>query len=95
MGNSVGNLIDYWEVIERYEPLQGGCIWDWVDQGIRKKTADGREYFGYGGDFADSLTDGNFCCNGLVLPDRTITPKTLEVKKVYQNVGFKNSPLQT
>ncbi|MGQ9672276.1 MAG: glycoside hydrolase family 2 TIM barrel-domain containing protein [Candidatus Aminicenantales bacterium] len=88
MGNSVGNLQDYWDAIEKYDHLQGGCIWDWVDQGILKVAADGRKYFGYGGDFGDSPTDGNFCCNGLVLADRTITPKTLEVKKVYQNIGF-------
>jgi len=88
MGNSCGNFQDYWEAIERYPQLQGGFVWDWVDQGILKTTADGRKYFGYGGDFGDSPTDGNFCCNGLVLPDRAITPKTIEAKKVYQNVGF-------
>ncbi len=93
MGNSVGNLQDYWQEIEKYDHLQGGCIWDWVDQGILKKTPDGRPYFGYGGDFGDSPTDGNFCCNGLVLPDRTITPKTIEVKKVYQNVAFEEEDL--
>jgi beta-galactosidase len=89
MGNSTGNLQDYWDAIEQYDQLQGGSIWDWVDQGIEKTTSDGRKYFGFGGDFDDSPNDGDFCCNGLVLPDRTITPKTLEVKKVYQNVGFK------
>jgi beta-galactosidase len=89
MGNSTGNLQDYWDVIEKYDQLQGGCIWDWVDQGILKTTPDGRKYFGYGGDFGDLPTDGNFNCNGLVLPDRSVTPKTIEVKKVYQNVGFK------
>ncbi|MFQ6038194.1 MAG: glycoside hydrolase family 2 TIM barrel-domain containing protein, partial [Candidatus Aminicenantales bacterium] len=51
MGNSVGNLQDYWDIIEQYETLQGGSIWDWVDQGLRKKTADGREFWAYGGDF--------------------------------------------
>jgi beta-galactosidase len=89
MGNSCGNFQEYWDAIEQYPELQGGCVWDWVDQGIWKTTPDGRRYFGYGGDFGDSPTDGNFCCNGLVLPDRTITPKTIEVKKCYQNVGFK------
>jgi len=86
MGNSVGNLIDYWEVIEKYDHLQGGCIWDWVDQGLRKKTDDGREYWAYGGDFGEEKSDRNFCMNGLVLPDRTVTPKLMEVKKVYQYV---------
>jgi beta-galactosidase len=89
MGNSCGNFQDYWDAIEKYPQLQGGCVWDWVDQGILRTTSDGRKYFGYGGDFGDSPTDGNFCCNGLVLPDRTITPKTIEAKKVYQNIGFK------
>ena len=95
MGNSTGNLQDYWDVIEKYDQLQGGCIWDWVDQGIWKTTPDGRKYFGYGGDFGDSPTDGNFNCNGLVLPDRGVTPKTIEVKKVYQNIGFKPVDLAT
>ena len=89
MGNSCGNFQDYWDAIEQYPQLQGGCVWDWVDQGISKTTPDGRKFFGYGGDFGDTPNDGNFCCNGLVLADRTITPKTIEVKKVYQNVGFK------
>jgi len=86
MGNSVGNLIDYWDVIEKYDHLQGGCIWDWVDQGFRKKTDDGREYWAYGGDFGEEKSDRNFCMNGLVLPDRSVTPKLLEVKKVYQYI---------
>ena len=89
MGNSIGNLQDYWDVIESHEQLQGASIWDWVDQGFRKKTADGKEYFAYGGGFGEDQTDGNFCINGLVKPDRTITPKTLEVKKVYQNISVK------
>jgi len=86
MGNSVGNLIDYWDVIEKYDHLQGGCIWDWVDQGLRKKTEDGREYWAYGGDFGEEKSDRNFCMNGLVLPDRSVSPKLLEVKKVYQYI---------
>ena len=95
MGNSCGNFQDYWDAIEQYPQLQGGCVWDWVDQGIWKTTPDGRKYFGYGGDFGDSPTSGNFCCNGLVLADRSITPKTIEVKKVYQNVGFRPVDLAT
>jgi beta-galactosidase len=94
MGNSVGNLIDYWEIIEKYPVLQGGSIWDWVDQGLRKKTADGREFWAYGGDFGEEKTDHNFCINGLVLPDRSITPKLLEVKKVYQNIGIEAENLK-
>ena len=95
MGNSVGNLQDYWDAIEAYNHLQGGSIWDWVDQGIEKQAPDGRKYWGYGGDFGDSPNDGNFCCNGLVLPDRSITPKTIEVKKVYQNIGFEPEDIET
>jgi len=95
MGNSVGNLHDYWDVIEKYDHLQGGCIWDWVDQGLRKKTTGGREYWAYGGDFGEEQSDRNFCCNGLVLPDRAITPKLLEVKKVYQYIKFKPVDLKT
>ncbi|MGB7294709.1 MAG: glycoside hydrolase family 2 TIM barrel-domain containing protein [Candidatus Aminicenantales bacterium] len=94
MGNSCGNFQDYWDAIEQYPQLQGGFVWDWVDQGISKTTADGRTYFGYGGDFGDSPSDGNFCCNGLVLPDRAVTPKTIEAKKIYQNVGFKPVDLE-
>lgn len=93
MGNSVGNLQDYWHVIESYDYLQGGCIWDWVDQGLRKTTPSGEEYWAYGGDFGEEKHDGNFCMNGLVLPDRELTPKILEVKKVYQNVGISEMDL--
>ncbi len=90
MGNSVGNFQDYWNLIEKYDALQGGFIWDWVDQGILTHTGDGREYWSYGGDFgpADVPSDGNFCINGIVNPDRGIKPTLLEVKKVYQNIGF-------
>ncbi|MFH1573713.1 MAG: glycoside hydrolase family 2 TIM barrel-domain containing protein, partial [Acidobacteriota bacterium] len=86
MGNSVGNLQDYWDVIEREPFLQGGCIWDWVDQGLRKLTSDGRSFFAYGGDFGDQPNDGNFLCNGLVQPDRRPNPHLQEVKKVYQYI---------
>ena len=92
MGNSVGNLAQYWDVIRASENLQGGCIWDWVDQGIEAKTADGRSYFGYGGDFGaqDFFSDYNFVCNGLVAADRTPHPGLYEVKKVYQNIQFQD-----
>lgn len=90
MGNSVGNLQDYWDVIEKYDVLQGGCIWDWVDQGILQKDSTGTAYWAYGGDFGPDTvpSDGNFCINGLVDPDRGVKPALLEVKKVYQNIGF-------
>ncbi|WP_423128594.1 glycoside hydrolase family 2 TIM barrel-domain containing protein [Gaoshiqia sp. Z1-71] len=90
MGNSVGNLQDYWDLIERYDILQGGCIWDWVDQGLLTTNEDGEAFWAYGGDFGPDTvpSDGNFCLNGLVDPDRGVKPHLLEVKKVYQNIGF-------
>lgn len=95
MGNSVGNLQDYWDVIYKYPKLQGGCIWDWVDQGIEKISENGEKYYAYGGDFGpkDVPSDGNFCINGLVNPDRKPNPHLLEVKKVYQPVYFKEVDL--
>ncbi len=91
MGNSVGNFQDYWDAIEQNDMLQGGCIWDWVDQGLLTKNAQGQSFWAYGGDFGpkDVVSDGNFCCNGLVNPDRNPKASLYEVKKVYQNVGFK------
>ena len=91
MGNSVGNLNDYWELIEKHKHLQGGFIWDWVDQGLLETTEDGREYWAYGGDYGpeDVPSDGNFCFNGLVFPDRKPHPSLLEVKKVYQYIKVK------
>ncbi len=86
MGNSVGNLQDYWDVIEQYPNLQGGFIWDWVDQGLRHRTGNGIEFFAYGGDFGDKPTDADFCLNGLVEPDRTPKPSLFEVRKVYQSI---------
>ncbi|SKB80196.1 beta-galactosidase [Salegentibacter holothuriorum] len=90
MGNSVGNLQDYWDVIEKYEVLQGGFIWDWVDQSLEYKYPDGKPYLAYGYDFHPDLpTDGNFLNNGLVDPYRNPHPHLSEVKKVYQPVEFK------
>lgn len=90
MGNSVGNLQDYWDLIEKYDVLQGGLIWDWVDQGLLTENDKGEEYWAYGGDFGPDTvpSDGNFCNNGLVDPDRGIKPALLEVKKVYQYIKF-------
>jgi beta-galactosidase len=86
MGNAVGNLKEYWEEIESHPRMVGGFIWDWVDQGLRRRTADGRAYFAYGGDFGDVPNSKDFCLNGLVFADRTVTAKLHEVKKVYQPV---------
>lgn len=90
MGNSTGNLIDYWNAIYTHEQLQGGFIWDWVDQGLEKYDSLGRKYWAFGGDYgpADVPSDGNFCTNGLVFADRTPHPGLWEVKKVYQNIAF-------
>ncbi len=88
MGNSTGNLRDYWDAIEAHDQLQGGFIWDWVDQGFAAKTGEGEAYWTFGGDYGppDVPSDGNFCCNGLVAPDRTPHPALFEVKRVYQYV---------
>lgn len=90
MGNSLGNFQDYWNVIEAYPIIQGGFIWDWVDQGILTQTQNGEKYWAYGGDFNTSQlqNDRNFCINGIVNPDRTIKPALNEVKRVYQYVKF-------
>ena len=90
MGNSVGNLQDYWDTFEKYKALQGGFIWDWVDQVILKTDENGTDYWAYGGDFGTEFAenDSNFCANGLIAADRTINPHMHEVKKVYQPVKF-------
>lgn len=87
MGNN-GGIMAYWDVINRYPRMQGGFIWDWVDQGLRKKNEQGEYFFAYGGDFGDEPNDGNFCLNGLVYPDRRISPALLEAKYAYQPVLF-------
>jgi beta-galactosidase len=96
MGNSNGNIMDYWEVIHKYDQLQGGFIWDWVDQGIAQTSPDGVKYWAYGGDFEPEgvHNDGTFCLNGLVFPDRTIHPGLIEVKRAYQNVDFETVPFR-
>lgn len=83
MGNSMGNLQDYWDVIYNDSSIAGAAIWDWVDQGIQK---DG--YWAYGGDFGDMPNDGNFCINGLLAPDRMPHPHYYEVQYVYQPLRF-------
>ncbi|MEN8115634.1 MAG: glycoside hydrolase family 2 TIM barrel-domain containing protein [Bacteroidota bacterium] len=88
MGNAMGNLQEYQDVFEKYPHMIGGHIWDWVDQGILQKTDNGEEWYAYGGDFGDQPNDKNFCLNGIVFPDLEVTPKTIEVKRVFQNIGF-------
>jgi beta-galactosidase len=91
MGNSNGNFKTYWDIIRGSNNMQGGCIWDWVDQGILTKDEIGRPYWGYGGDFGSQnfTNDENFCANGLVASDRSTHPGIYEVKKVYQSIQFK------
>lgn len=86
MGNGPGSLKDYWDVIDRYPRLLGGCVWEWADHGIRQWTAEGKEWFAYGGDFGDTPNDGNFCIDGLCSPDRVPHPALLELKKVIAPV---------
>lgn len=96
MGNSNGNLHKYWEAIDSTYGLQGGFIWDWVDQGLLKAGADGTKHWAYGGDFGDTPNDLNFCLNGLTWADRTPHPALHEVKYVYQplKVSFTNGVLK-
>ncbi|WP_242116881.1 glycoside hydrolase family 2 TIM barrel-domain containing protein [Aestuariivivens sediminicola] len=96
MGNSVGNLQDYWDVIESYPTMQGGFIWDWVDQGILSKTASGESFWAYGGDLGGFhlQNDKNFCLNGIVNPDRSPHPALHEVQKVYQYIKFEPADLE-
>jgi beta-galactosidase/beta-glucuronidase len=84
MGNSPGGLADYWDVFNRFPRLQGGFVWDWVDQGLLKTEEDGVKGYAYGGDFGDEPNDGSFCINGLVWPDRTPQPALWELKKVHE-----------
>ncbi|MEM1229012.1 MAG: beta-galactosidase [Pseudomonadota bacterium] len=88
MGNSLGNFADYWEAFRSHPRLQGGFIWDWVDQGLRKDRPDGSSDWAYGGDFGDQINDRQFCINGLVFPDRQPHPSLLEAKRVQQPVRF-------
>ena len=94
MGNSVGNLQDYWDLIYEYDQLQGGFIWDWVDQTFAHKDEAGNDIWAYGGDlgFVGVPNDSNFCANGLVAANRTLNPHIWEVKKVYQYIHFSPAP---
>ncbi len=97
MGNSSGNLREYWDVINKHDILAGGFIWDWVDQGLIEHDEDGVPYWTYGGDYgpADVPSSGNFNFNGLVFPDRRVQPAFWEVKRVYQHVDFEANSLIT
>jgi len=87
MGNSNGSLNEYWQAFETYHGLQGGFIWDWVDQGLKQVDEKGVEYWAYGGDFGEAIHDFDFCCNGLISPDRIPHPAMYEFKKLAQPMG--------
>jgi len=90
MGNSTGNFQDYWDVIEQHDNLQGGFIWDWVDQSIWKVNEGGQKFYAYGGDFGENMpTDNSFLNNGIIFPDRTPQPALHEVKKAHEFINFK------
>lgn len=86
MGNGPGNLKEYWEAIYAHPRLIGGCIWEWVDHSVRRHTAEGEEWFAYGGDFDDYPNDGNFCIDGLNFPDRIPHSGLIEYKKIIEPV---------
>lgn len=90
MGNSCGSTAEYTTLWDKYPCLQGGFVWDWIDQAIMTTDENGNEYLAYGGDFNENPHDGHFCGNGLLFGDRKPTPKLYEIKKLYQNVDFKD-----
>lgn len=90
MGNSEGGFKEYWDLYRQYPQLQGGFIWDFVDQGLRAYNAEGKMYFAYGGDYGHyQATDHNFNCNGIISPDRIPNPHAAEVRYFYQNIWTK------
>ncbi len=93
MGNSNGNLKEYFELFYKYPTLQGGYIWDWVDQGLIHKTEEGTAFWAYGGDFGDEPNDVDFCCNGMVSPDRDPHPAMMEFRKVAQPLHIRGANL--
>ncbi len=92
MGNSNGSLADYWKAIEELHGLQGGYIWDWIDQGIEAFSATGQKYWKYGGDFGDDPTDYDFCLNGILFPDQTPKPAMAECKQLFSPVKITAIP---
>ena len=89
MGNAMGNMKEYWDLIESSRKMIGGCIWDWVDQALVMKGQPEDHYF-FGGSFGDQPNSYDFCCNGIVTPDRAVTPKLLQVKHIYQYLKFRS-----
>ncbi|CAM2936391.1 beta-galactosidase [Vibrio mytili] len=85
MGNSLGSFNEYWDAFREFPRLQGGFIWDWVDQGLSQWDENGKHFWAYGGDFGDEINDRQFCINGLIFPNRTVHP-TLEEAKYCQRM---------
>jgi len=94
MENSLGNFKEHMDIFEAYDNWCGGFIWDFVDQSIRKKTTDGKDFWAYGGDFGESKTHAHFCANGIIAADRTPHPSLFEVKKVYQYIDVRPGNLK-
>ena len=87
MGNGPGDLEDYFEVIQSYDVLCGGCVWEWCDHAIYKGTTKtGKAKYFYGGDHNEDRHDGNFCMDGLVYPDRSVHTGLQEFKNVFRPV---------
>ncbi|MEM6830736.1 MAG: glycoside hydrolase family 2 TIM barrel-domain containing protein, partial [Bacteroidota bacterium] len=89
MGNSLGNMKEYWDMIYSHKNLIGGYIWDMIDQGIERTAKNGKKYFAYGGDYGDKPNDKNFNLNGVFNSDRSLRPQTYECKYVFQPVVIK------
>ncbi|OMQ21868.1 beta-galactosidase [Serratia oryzae] len=88
MGNSFGGFDRYWQAFRKHPRLQGGFVWDWVDQGLTRLGDDGQRYWAYGGDFGDTPNDRQFCLNGLVFPDRSPHPALFEAQRAQQFFQF-------
>ncbi|HEU5355433.1 MAG TPA: glycoside hydrolase family 2 TIM barrel-domain containing protein [Actinocrinis sp.] len=88
MGNGPGGLEEYVRQWDQYPRVQGGFVWEWMDQGLRSVDSQGREFYAYGGDFGEDLHDGNYICDGLVFPDRTPSPGLIEYQKAIEPVRF-------
>ena len=95
MGNSMGNVREMFNLYEKYPCLTGEFIWDFKDQGLLTKSSTGTDYWAYGGDFGDNPNDGNFCINGLVRPDWSLTSKSYNTKKIYQPLEFRKLTAST
>lgn len=95
MGNSMGNMQEYWDVMRSSKNMQGGFIWEWYNHGFPAEDDQGRFFWAYGGDLGgyNLVNDGNFCMDGMISPDQNYLPHTHIVKKVYQNILFKAKDL--